>query len=1118
MLDPAALEEAQSLREHAAGGTVDLEAAYALCWLHYRRAQAPPQEQNEQEWATGVESAMQCLTTGITGLDDHLPRPILAAAIERAFPIALDMLEHAMSTTTSPGFLASTARTWQGLAFNTPNNHPNQAKCLANFSFALLLWSGRAGFQEDLDTAVEAMRAAIRVAPDDHPDIADWLSTLCNALLLQFRRTGLPAELEEAVDAGRAAVLATPENHRYLASRLSILCEALQVQFERTGVLADLNEAIEAYRRAVHTTPDSPGRASILSDLGVALQSRFERTGALADLDEAIETGRAAVRGTPDDQHHATMLSNLGNALRTRFEHTGALADLDEAIGMGRRSVQTTPDSPLNLAINLSNLGASLRTRFQRTGALADLNEAVEAGRRAVHTTPDNSLYRARHLSNLGASLRTRFERTGGLADLDEAIETGRAAVRAAPDNHPDHVALLTNFGNALSTRFRRTSALADIDEAVKAGRAAVRGTPDSHPDRAVHLSNLGNALRARFEHTGGLADLDEAIETGRAAVRAAPDNHPNQAAYLFNLGATLHARFERTGNLTDHDELLSAWGQAVEARGAPPSIRVLAARAAGLSAMPSDPAQAALLFERGVLMLPEVTPRRLDRGDQQYALGSVAIAGLAADATALALADTSGTAQERAVRALRLAEAGRAVLLSQALETRTDLSDLRDQHPNLAELFSELREQLDRDPAAPGDGTSRERYQLAEEFETLLGRIRACQGFATFGMPPSLDDLMAEAAHGPVVTFNISRYRSDAILLSRDGITSCPLPKLTQELVVDQVTAFYEALSETTAPDADRIAAQRTVREVLEWLWEAAAEPALAALTAMGEAIPPAQDNGFLPRVWWAPSGLLGLLPLHAAGFHTDSGNGPPRRTVMDRVISSYTPTIHTLRHARQRRLRPSDNIRSLIVAMPTTPGLSPLPYALDEARRIQALLPNPVQLTERAHDDPCLAPDDDTPTTATVLAALPECAIAHFACHGASNRNDPSQSLLLLHDHTTTPLTVSTLAQTNTDHADLAYLSACSTADPGYLLDEAIHLTSAFQLAGFPRVVGTLWPIDDRLSAEIAESFYTHLRPSGTLAPDQAAAALHHTIRAVRDRFPSMPSLWAAYLHAGA
>jgi CHAT domain-containing protein len=105
--------------------------------------------------------------------------------------------------------------------------------------------------------------------------------------------------------------------------------------------------------------------------------------------------------------------------------------------------------------------------------------------------------------------------------------------------------------------------------------------------------------------------------------------------------------------------------------------------------------------------------------------------------------------------------------------------------------------------------------------------------------------------------------------------------------------------------------------------------------------------------------------------------------------------------------------------------------------------------------------------------------------------------------------------------DQARLAYLSACSTAlttDPG-LLDEAIHLTSAFQLAGFPHVIGTLWAINDALALTIGEDFYTALAGrDSALDTDQAARALHDAIRSARDRYPAAPSLWAAHIHAGA
>jgi hypothetical protein len=83
------------------------------------------------------------------------------------------------------------------------------------------------------------------------------------------------------------------------------------------------------------------------------------------------------------------------------------------------------------------------------------------------------------------------------------------------------------------------------------------------------------------------------------------------------------------------------------------------------------------------VSLLPRVAPRRLERSDQQYALST--FSGLAAEAASLTLRDPEQPSGERAARALGLLEAGRGVLLSQALDTRGDLTDLRQQHPDLA-------------------------------------------------------------------------------------------------------------------------------------------------------------------------------------------------------------------------------------------------------------------------------------------------------------------------------------------------------------------------------------------------------------------------------------------------
>jgi CHAT domain-containing protein len=209
----------------------------------------------------------------------------------------------------------------------------------------------------------------------------------------------------------------------------------------------------------------------------------------------------------------------------------------------------------------------------------------------------------------------------------------------------------------------------------------------------------------------------------------------------------------------------------------------------------------------------------------------------------------------------------------------------------------------------------------------------------------------------------------------------------------------------------------------------------------------------------------------------------------------------------------------------MPTTPGTSqPLVFAAQEAHRISARLPGSLQLTEPGDATATTLAADELPTRDTVLRHLPSCAIAHFACHGHSDPADPSRSRLLLHDHLTAPLTVAAVARLHLGRDPgpprLAYLSACNTAaTTAGLIDEAIHLASAFQLAGYSHVIATLWEINDQIAASTADAFYAKLPGNcDVLDVSQAAHALHHAVRAIRAAYPAAPSFWAAYLHTGA
>ena len=1089
LLEPAALAEAERLTRLL--DDQDVEARYYLGWLHWNRCLALPEGQDQEDLDALLAMFTFCFVHGIS--DEALPKPLLPYLADGAATTAVATPQRVLGSAEA----AATTRLWQRILTHTPTDHPN------------------------------------------HADRAAILNDLGNALQVQFERSEVLSDLDTAIDARRQAVEATPTGHPDRAAMLSNLGNALRVRFERSGALGDLDAAISVGREAVEATPTGhPDRAICLSSLGITLRARFEHFGADPDLDAAISVGREAVEATPTGHpDRAAMLSNLVAALQRRFERSGTLADLDTVIDARRQAVEPTPTGR---AMQLSLLGNALQRRFERSGTLADLDTVIDARRQAVEATPTGHPDRAAMLSNLVSALLDRVKRSGAVPDLDAAISVGREAVDATPTDYPNRNAIYVSLGNALLVRFERSGALADLETGIGLYREAVEATPTDHPDRAIYLNNLGNGLRARFERSGAVPDLDAAICVGREAVEATPTDRPDRAICLNSLGNALQRRFERSGadlHLDTLEEAVQTQALAAQVTAAAPSVRIRAGRAAGDWLATSDPGRAASLLEGAVRLLPEVAPRGLDRSDQQELLGE--LAGVAGDAAALAMADMSAPVDERAGRALRLLESGRGRLLAQVIEIRGDLTDLRALHPDLADQFIELRDLLDlplpRSTSLTGISAGPTRTQAREAWDrrqvaATLGRLQEHirslgKEFTSFGLPPTVEVLRGQAGQGPVVTFNINRFRSDALLLTEQGVTAVALPDLTPAAVIARINAFHQALADSSdpAPNADRGAAQQRVREILAWLWDTAVGPVLGALDCNGY---PA-DGQEWPRVWWATGGLLSLLPLHAAGHHTSRHDpGFRTRTALDRVISSYTPTVGALGYARQHTAPPpaQAQAQALIVAMPSTPGLQRQGRLSDVARettQLQALLPHPILLTEPDVDSGTAGTGDQTPTRTAVFAHLAEVTIAHFACHGYSHPTDPSQSLLLLHDWQQDPLTVASLAPVNLDHARLAYLSACSTTltRSPQLLDESIHLTAAFQLAGFPHVIGTLWEINDKYAADIANSFYTRLTDSkDNIDTERAAHALHDTIRSLRDQLPLTPSLWAAHLHSGA
>lgn len=98
--------------------------------------------------------------------------------------------------------------------------------------------------------------------------------------------------------------------------------------------------------------------------------------------------------------------------------------------------------------------------------------------------------------------------------------------------------------------------------------------------------------------------------------------------------------------------------------------------------------------------------------------------------------------------------------------------------------------------------------------------------------------------------------------------------------------------------------------------------------------------------------------------------------------------------------------------------------------------------------------------------------------------------------------------------------HLSACSTAEnkAARLSDEVIHVVSGFQVAGFPHVIGCLWPAGDSECVEVSKRFYSSvLQRNQSVISTEVASAVQEAVMAVRAEDLSMPLNWAQFVHYG-
>jgi CHAT domain len=960
-----------------------------------------------------------------------------------------------------------------------------------------------------LDRAIDLSRLAVQTSPPDETDGPDveLVAALASA---QFRhlKHGNENEVAEVGAAYTDVVRRTDAGHPKYLSRLSLLGAVTVYWLELATRGPELMDAVVTFRQAATALTTAQQRElGSLPFLDKALTAAYLSRGDRRFLAEAIQIGRLLVAITPPgDRLLVTNLSNLATSLTRHSDLTGDTASRMEAVALYERAIALDEGRDVHLLANL--LGAFTQMPEQ-AGGQAKLETILASFRDALNDITADHPGRSHLLVNAAGALGERAtrhrDRLAGLARWQAELEF---ALRLLGPEHPERERFATALAEArATTETVKARQLSELREVLDLHRELLESIPQDDPARWANLTAMSVALWDLYAATADKAALDEAIARQRQALGGYPEGHPFRAAALSGLGRGLRDAAEAGEGPSALSEALACYREAASIATAPAKVRADAAAMWGYVARKLGDNRTALTgLAMAVRLLDEVAWRGLSRPDQEQMLSDYG--SLAADAAAVAVE------VGKLERAVELLEQGRGVLLAQALDTRASYESLHARFPDLADELATIHDQLETgtppsrlsppgEMPEPIEETAERMVSLTNRRRQLLQEIRRHPEFRRFLRPPRYASLKEAASGGPVIIINISEFRCDALIVASGGLHHVPLENVSRKGVDESTFPFFLGLDGAQRPASSRvpgaIPASVFVEATLGWLDERVTGPILNELLALPDVIKASPR----PRIWWCPTGPLAFYPLHAAG-HT-ANDREDTTAVMDRVVSSYTPTLRALIHARQRQSQDDGTSlpHTLIVAMPKTPHQQDLPAAATEVENYKRIFPEARVLTSTEA------------SRHAVMEQLRHCSWVHFACHGSHDASKPSASSLHLFDG---PLSAAEISRLRIENGEFAFLSACRTSQASTrITEESLTLASAMSLAGYRHVIGTLWSIEDSLAPFVAKAVYAALTQNSTTDAADAATALHATQNALRTMRPDAPSLWAPYIHVG-
>ncbi|PPQ63607.1 hypothetical protein CVT24_004467 [Panaeolus cyanescens] len=903
-----------------------------------------------------------------------------------------------------------------------------------------------------------------------------------------------PEDLDSAIGHLEAFLQRAPPDDPN-ASALVSLIQLHDTKYADFRDPLDLHRIIHYSEMALQDTNTSEkDLTSILPKLSSAARLSFQQTSDMTYLDKASNAIKLAIELSPSKMD-PTLPYALSMTLKTRYQATGEVKNLDISAQMMEHALSLCRRSGDEFtAIQMSvNYALILRLRFLRTHVVDDIDRALVLCQHALNffTEP---LERLSVLNNLALILDARYEATDDADNINSAIEYAEEALgilmsMEGGDNlDAGRAAILVNLANSLSRRFSLTQDPSDIDQAIEYGTQAMAfATPASQGPQTSDLSGL---FRTRYQYSKQPEDLDSAILHAAEALEHIPDSHPLRPLALLQLASCW---LEQEDQSTIEDAI-ACLKEAFDCTNASPGDRISAAQLAAKHLVHRQRLdEAASLLESAVGLMPELGMKWSSSKERQQ---SVALCnGLPANAAMVALENGLDPS-----RVLKILELGRGIILGSMMYYRAEVDTAND--PEIEELiraFNHARMRVD--DAEPGH----KRRGLIEEMEGALDAIRAQPGYEDFLALPSAEDLMRLAKDGPVVVVLTSELVDPgvAIVITPSKIFTVRLTKLLHE----EASQRMQDMAGNILNLAEGAWNQRNQEmfKLLKWLWEVAVQPICGP-----DGLDILHEGRDLIRLRWVGVGVISKAPFHIAGNY---GLRTPNDRIGKYAVSSYAPSLRALLYANDRKpkqyLHRKVDARILLTKIPEAEGAHPLENVDKEIKAILKV----------AGSVPLDAFVLDSPEGKEIIHQLPLYNIVHFACHAVADPTDPSESHLML---ASGRLTVGDILKAHAAEPDIAFLSACSTAETQNmkLLDESIHIASSFLMVGFKHVVGTLWEAPDNICTKVAELFYRRLLCDEGEEWDgrwKVAEALHAATLEAQKRYAGSPLAWGPFVTFG-